>query len=424
MCTSLRRLRSAAFGAFLLASSASIGCEESSPPPDILGSSYELVATVDTVEPPSPGGPTAYADRVPTTLPLTLRLDDTSGADGTALLGGEGAAIAFPYTRRWETRDGSPGLVVEAEASSCGSPSQVTIGTLHLSSVDLATGAVTGAFTGTARVSLGDAYVDYAISGTVSGGVDASAPTLSAAGAVDSPFRTLSFDASEPLAAGTTLSLTGPASFVLSFVPRAAAESVVGFDGASALLPFDSTLTLAASPTLADLAGNAATTLPTITTPAAPGLFAADGFEGSVTASLSTGVQVRTLTGTAYAITGDRALELSSGRALFELSVPAGATKLVFAYRGVVSSPVTLPGDALVVRTGSGTTLLASKTVPIPFGSYQAAGDGTGSSVSQALTYELPLSLAGVTTLVVELERASVCGSPLRSVVVDDLRVQ
>ena len=423
MGSSFRLLRFALCGAFFTANVTTSGCDETSPPPDILGTSYELVATIETLEPSSAGAPGAYADRVPRTLPLTLRLDDASGADGTALLGGRGAATSFPYARRWEARDGSPGLVLPLETASCGS-GEVTIETLHLERVDVATGAVTGTFTGKARVVIGDAFVDYAVSGLVSGDIDASTPILSERGPVDSPFRTLAFDASEPIAPGSTARLVGPAGFELALAARNEAEAVVGYLGAEALLPLGATLVFETSPALVDLAGRAATTLPTVTTPAAPGVFAADGFEGPVTANLASGAEIRTLTGTAYAITGERALWLSPGRALFQLSVPAGATKLAFAYRGVTHTLNTLPGDALAVRVGAGTTFLSSTKAPIPWGTYAAANDGSGSLVSQALTYEVPLTLAGITTLVVEVSAARPCGSPLESLVVDDLRLQ
>ena len=55
MGSSFRLLRFALCGAFFTANVTTSGCDETSPPPDILGTSYELVATIETLEPSSAG---------------------------------------------------------------------------------------------------------------------------------------------------------------------------------------------------------------------------------------------------------------------------------------------------------------------------------------------------------------------------------
>jgi hypothetical protein len=212
------------------------------------------------------------------------------------------------------------------------------------------------------------------------------------------------------------------------------------FSSQGRLLPFGKTLTFAALPAPADLGGNAITDSIEVTTAAAPPLFVADGFEGTVAATIAGDVAVIS-SADVPGVAGSKALLIGPGtwsdaRAAFSggrftarlaLARPASAATRIRA-RLIFLSEANGSVSALTVRLaaapGGAITEIQGPTASLEMIATKLARFPVASPV---ISFEAPLPADTSDTVYLDVENlARGCGAilPPGALVIDDLRIE
>jgi hypothetical protein len=273
------------------------------------------------------GGFEADAERACTSLSLTLDLID-NGDSLSAFLGANGTMLKGSFDR---AMDGSLSLAAPVhfdEAPGLGDCSATSIGfdslTLHAQDTD-GDGQLdhlTGVGTGSTTFLFGDEEDETKLAFSLDGVPDQTAPSIDTGNDAHSPLDPIVLKVSEPLESAT-LSLAGTP--VVDFQGPAANDALIQLT-TDRVLPFSGSWTLAG--TARDFAGLQLEVGGAFTTLADPGLFAQDGFEGLLAATLTNGAAVVDGTSGITMPSGTRALLVPpNGSATLHLAGPASGFK-------------------------------------------------------------------------------------------------
>jgi hypothetical protein len=253
--------------------------------------------------------------------------------------------------------------------------------------------------------------------------------------------------ANEVLPAGTNArwAAAAGASVEMGALPTAGTFGVSGFTFAGRALAFGTSYHLEILPAAKDLAGNQTLELPSITTTADPGMFAQDGFEGTLNAFI--GGRAKVVDDTSLPIpAGHKALRFAlptgaynqdwscEDRFTARLAIPAGAKSVKLSYLGYwpkVSIEGSLyflvrlavPNGASVGYSLYGLAVELSTTLPNPWtGTLPGSASFAYGELKQL---ELPLPAGVGSEVVFDLARLS-CEGIIGStgLIIDDLRVE
>jgi hypothetical protein len=324
---------------------------------------------------------------------VTLHVAD----DGTATLGKDG----FMDVTSAELTNGS--YVLGGFYVACGNQTTIAGLTLHGNDNDGdgVADTVSGTATGTAFSGGGDVVLSEPIQIAFTGVPDVTAPQLVPLTDAVSPIVGFKISASEPLDSTTSLMLAGTTHEALSALPAIDSQGIATTNAiqwsSDTLLPLAGQWQIQG--TGQDLIGHALVTSGTLKTLADPGIFAQDGFEGTLVAAIENGSpSIVTGRGSVTAISGGHSLWLSPGDAVtFHLKRVAAETSLRFSARAFaqygqpyVSADVRAGVVGSAAQFANGTTPTAS-TID--------TGDATWKEASEAIQLTVPLSGAGADVL-------------------------
>jgi len=273
--------------------------------------------------------------------------------------------------------------------------------------------------------------------------VDDVGPVFSAGGGTLNPVDFRYIGVNEYVGPSVTAGLVDATGNAIALAPIGSAESVYGTSrlNVAATLAFGSAYTLVASGT--DLAGNTGTSSTPITTAPDPGLFAQDGFEGPISAAMSSLVKV--VEAPAKPIpTGKRALAMTKlwsgllyARFTARLLAPPGATAVKVTYvRFRVDAPDATSVESHIIWTVGvpNTTAVAVydkdqppvTAEPSPWASEPTVQGASGwYSQPQTLSFPLPAPTTGGEVLFdVFSDRFTESSESDGAFLLDDLRVE
>jgi hypothetical protein len=301
---------------------------------------------------------------LPSQHQFTARVDWKAN---TLTTGANGLAMEIPLVKSgdlWSTQESVPfTLPLTSDGSWYDTFPSITYQTVFLRPT---TTGCAGSATGTYSTLFTDMVTGTPFNATLTGVVDQASPVFTVAPNSTNNVHPLSVEGvgvNELLSAATTAfwSNTANESIPMTSLPAGSAYGVSGFLLQKLALAFGATYQMKISSGAVDLAGNATGVLPSITTLADPGMFAQDGFEGEVRATMTGNISI--VSKEAFPVaSGNKALQIPVPPALCgqrftaRLSVPTAATTLQF------SALATWP------KTRSQTTFTGSVQVAVPNG--------------------------------------------------------
>jgi hypothetical protein len=365
-----------------------------------------------------------------------------------AIAGGVGSASVVPVT----TTDGrtfkTVGKIVTGfpSAGPCVSVLSVTYDSLQLT---ISGDALEGSGTGSVQISCGDCVETFQFNAALTGSADHKAPFLTPAPGTGNatPFDPFGVFSSEPLVATSKARLVAGDGSTVDLVPTVSAGDppfVMGFNKPSVVLRPGEGYSIAVDG-LVDFAGNSgATEAPLRLAAFAPApLVSPDGFE-SVTDATIGGAPVVKAGGSIAPISGAKSVyvggagappldNLQPGRALdVRLAVPAGVTKVKFAYRLVaLGASAFFDAAVRVGSVGHGPGALASAPLmgqAAPTTTDPGAATLYATPVATA-EFALPADLGDELLLSIDIPESSCDGGPRPSppnagILVDDLALE
>ena len=300
---------------------------------------------------------------LPSQHQFTARVDWRAN---TLTTGANGMAMEIALTKSgdlWSTQESVPFTIPLTSGSWDSTFPSIAYQTVSLRPT---TTGCAGSATGTYSTLFTDEITGTPFIATLTGVVDQASPVFTVAPNSTNnvhPLGVQGVGVNELLSAGTTAFWSNIAndSIPMTSLPAGSAYGVSGFLLQNLALAFGATYQMKISSGTVDLAGNATGVLPSITTLADPGMFAQDGFEGEVLATMTGNISI--VSKDAFPVaSGNRALQFPSAPALCgqrftaQLSVPTGATTLQF------SALATWP------KTRSQATFTGSVQVAVPNG--------------------------------------------------------
>jgi hypothetical protein len=397
--------------------------------------SYVVTATLTVTPPPNEGG--GWPD-FPKTHTFTLAWDPAGGR----VVASAGGLLASQVTTVDDRtfRATAPLSLSVPFADSCEGVAQIQYDDLEFG---VEGGSWVGAGRGTATYQTGDVVLSAAVTATFTSVADTVAPSVALpTGPVD-PLAAFTFPTSEPLPLTASASLVGMTSGdVISLNQTYVAETDHAFGAftkRNVALRFGETYELQTTG-FVDLAGNAPTTMPKLTTAAAPPLAAQDGFE-SLTTSMFGGAGVLR-GGPLTPITGSVSLLLNTGfgggfgflpydlgsSLAVRLAVPVTATVVRFEAQLIAPDPIDQATFVGAIRLGGLGEAVSSSMNVAGANFARVALPGNGDvfvSPVQTVTFSLPATDDGLITFEI-VGVTFACGLPPSPtvLVLDNLRVE
>jgi hypothetical protein len=294
----------------------------------------------------------------------------------------------------------------------------------------------TGSGSGTYHYQSTDIIYRKDFTAELTGVVDKVGPELSVfSGGGGHPLAFTGVMANEVLPAGTTADLLYGTDGVvrMTSLPTAGTTGISGFSLSGKALAFGTTYSMRILPAAVDVAGNQAAALPSFTTLADPGLFAQDGFEGTLNAYFTGGAAIADRSMVPIP-TGNKALIIppsNSGscsiRFTARLSVPANAKSIKFSRftYGPDSTGGSLSNTTLLALPNGDTAWPEETTTPMPFPSKIGLADSVHDVYGDSVQVEIPLPPGTGSEIMFDISRS--CHYPPSSslgLVIDDLRVE
>jgi hypothetical protein len=306
--------------------------------------------------------------------------------------------------------------------------SSMTVTELSLHGVDNDDDAIVdvldGSGKGTAQVIQGDVGLTVPLSFTLKGVPDVTKPTFVVPSSVH-PLDGVTVRATEPVTVGSVVTLTSGAD-TLALMGSDTSKGALGIFSSARILPFGSSWKVNATGSdLAQLAFQLPS-VPAIPVLADPGLFAQDGFEGTLAASLTGKAQVVTAIGNLAAINGAHSLLVPpNSSATLHLARASGKQTLRFTAQGL-SSVSGFSGGPFPIKAGvvGGSERVGPTQVP-PNTTPTATGDSTWAyaGAKQDVTLTLTESGSDVVVRVAPLVCQGLC-PPSQAGLLDDLRIE
>jgi hypothetical protein len=402
--------------------------------------SYVLTAKL-SVEPNVPMPESGY----PTEHQFTVTLDLAAGTLRTGAAGRASKVALVGGSSGWQTQAAVELSMVSAAGTSFQSISYDQI------FLQITTDGCSGTASGSVAVAITDEIYKGIFTAVLTGTIDRQSPQLISSPrdpVAIHPLDSVRLDSSEllPAASQVRLQTAQGSSVTLAALPADGADGVSGFVLGAQALAFGKTYQTIVQPGFADLAGNQAApdSLPTFTTLVDPGLFAQDGFEGTVAAYLSGSVGPMD-SSKAPVPTGLRALLIPGlgwqrlvndgceGRFTARMAVSLGATTVKARFRtirvlGLMASPffgtlqLGVPNGTLVTYVAMPSTDAVASSQPDP------AGPLPGSSTysyGPLMEWSFPLPAGSKDEILFDLFPR--CGEPFTpsdGLLLDDLRVE
>jgi hypothetical protein len=400
--------------------------------------SYVLTAKL-SVAPNMPTPPSGY----PTEHQFTVTLDLAAGTLRTGAAGRASKVALVGGSSGWQTQ-----AAIELSMSSAAGTSYQSISYDEIF-LQTTTDGCSGTASGSVAVAITDEIYKGSFTAVLTGTLDRQSPQIISSPrdpVAIHPLDSVRLDSFELLPAATQVRLQAAqgAAVPLAGLPTDGADGVSGFILGPQALAFGETYQTIAQSGLADLAGNQAApeSLPTFTTLADPGLFAQDGFEGTVAAYLSGSVGPVD-SSKAPVPTGSRALLIPGpgwsgnpgcqGRFSARMAVSPGATTVKARFRtirmlGVMASPffgtlqIGVPNGNLATYTATPSANAVASSQPDP------AGPLPGSSTygyGPLMEWSFPLPAGSKDEIIFDLfPRCGQPFSPSDGLLLDDLRVE
>lgn len=398
------------------------------------------IVTAELVIDPGPG---PIPGSTPSQHRFTLHLTPTrEGAD--AIAGTYGDAESFSLAGASTLRLTSPVSIAIEDPGYCASYGPMGYEAMEIALTDSDGDGAPDRLGGTASGSIeligGDVIWSATFTATLRGELDREPPSLTVTSGIDAinPVDGVAVRASEPLPAGTAITLVGPTDE--NIVPLAPIEgrAATYATPSGALLAWGIPYDVLVAPRLVDLAGNLPASVPLrITTAADPGIQPEDGFEGGAHALLGGEAALVDATDGATVIAGARSLMVppppmfsgtGGGRITMRLAVASGESTLHLRYRFLANQ---VSGGYFFGSTGVHVRGAATAALPLTVGIGDADWVESGIAGAQfigppaSIDMPLPGAAASAGEVVLDIDvRSPVCGGPLpelAGIMIDDV---